>query len=561
MKMRLFAGVSTLIAVLFLITAVASYPQVRCDASDNNCRLRLANADISANPDNALYVLERARIFVQMKDYASALADFDRCLRMGWGQIPTEHGQAMTYKERGDMYFDRGEWDAAIGDYSRLIASGTYSEIYWKRGNAYLSKGDAQSALSDFAVTEKMMREKGEKIGSGFYFQRGLANFASKKWDETISDFTQSISLNPKEPAAFYNRAVAFQNKKDENSALIDLTQAVTVDPTYKDAFFERGRIYLGRESYDLAVADFSKYVALDNTEPAGYANRALAYGGKGDPDSAIADYSSALRIKPGYAFALERRAELYRKKKNYTSAIADYDQLAKTDPSSETPFTARATIYKEMGDLPAVEREYVRFIAANPLHGYHMRGHYYYGLKRYADAAADFSECYNRDKVYGDCLLDRAQTNVTAKNFEMALADIELAVQMKQSLDRANFLRAELYLGKKDYADAILIYEEFIKTNKTAYSPHTRKANALREQGEFSKSEAEYTIAIASGEKAAFTYYSRALLFITLKKKAEAIADLQKALELDPEYTDAKDELKRLEQTVTPGRPTKARL
>jgi len=131
----------------------------------------------------------------------------------------------------------------------------------------------------------------------------------------------------------------------------------------------------------------------------------------------------------------------------------------------------------------------------------------------------------------------------------------------MKQSLDRANFLRAELYLGKKDYADAILIYEEFIKTNKTAYSPHTRKANALREQGEFSKSEAEYTIAIASGEKAAFTYYSRALLFIKLKKKAEAIADLQKALELDPEYTDAKDELKRLEQTVTPGRPTKARL
>lgn len=561
MKIRRFAGVSTLVAAFFLASVVASYAQVRCDAADFSCRLRQANAEISANPDNALYVLGRARIYAQMKDYTSALADFDRCLRMGWGQLPTGHGQAMTFKERGDMNFDRGEWDAAISDYSRLIASGTYSEIYWKRGNAYLSKGDAQSALSDFAVTERMMREKGETIGAGFYFQRGLANFASKKWDETISDFTRSISLNPKEPAAYYNRAVAFQSKKDENSALTDFSQAVTVDPTYKDAFFERGRIYLGRETYDLAIADFSKYIALNSTEPAGYANRALAYYGKGDANSAIADYSSALGIKPGYVFALERRAELYRKKKNFTSAIADYDQLAKSDPSSETPFTARASIYQEMGDLPAVEREYALYIAANPLHGFHMRGHYYYGQKRYTDAAADFTECYKRDKVYGDCLLDRAQTNVTAKNFELALADIDESVKTKQSLDRANFIKADLYFGQKDFAQAILIYEELIKTNKSAYSPHTRKANALREQGEFSKSESEYTVAIASGERAAFTYFNRALLFIKINKKSEAIADLKKALELDPDYTDAKDELKRLDQTTTPGRPTKVGL
>lgn len=561
MKLRRFAGVSTLVAGLIAVSAMAGYAQVRCDTTDYSCRLRQANAEISANPDNALYVLGRARIYAQMKDYKSALADFDRCLSMGWGQIPTGHGHAMTYKDRGDMNFDRGEWDAAISDYSRLIASGTYSENYWKRGNAYLSKGDSQAALSDFNTTERMMREKGESIGSGFYFQRGLANFASKKWDETISDFTRSISLNPKEPAAFYNRAVAFQNKKDENSALTDLTQAVTVDPTYKDAFFERGGIYLGRESYDLAIADFSKYIALNSTEPAGYANRALAFDGKGDTDSAIADYSSGLRIKPGYVFALERRAELYRKKKNFTSAIADYDQLAKSDPSSDTPFTSRASIYKEMGDLPGVEREYVRFIAANPLHGYHMRGHYYYGQKRYADAAADFTECYSRDKVYGDCLLDRAQTNVTARNYDQALADIEESEKMKQSLDRANFIKADVYFGQKDFAHAILIYEELIKTNKSAYSPHTRKANALREQNEFAKSEAEYAVAVSSGERSAYTYYNRALLFIKINKKAEAKADLQKALELDPDHTDAKDELKRLDQPDTPRRPAKAGL
>lgn len=556
MRLQRSAG-TTLLAVAFLLsTSVAVFAQNNCGADDYNCRLRKANADIAAHPGNALYVLDRARIYVRMKDYASASVDFERCLSMGWGTLPEEHGHAMTYAARGDMNFDREEWDAAISDYSKLIAAGTYWEIYWKRGIAYLSKGDASSALADLNTTERMMREKAATISSGFYFQRGRAYFGLKNWDQTISDFTQSISLNAKEPAAYYNRALAFQGKKDENSALSDFTQAVTVDPNYEDAYFERGRIYIGRESYDLAIADYSKYIALNSTEPAGYANRALAYDRKGDTDSAIADYSSALRLKPDYTFALERRVELYKKKKNYTAAIADYDQLAKGDPASETPFTGRVSIYKEMGDKPMVEREYVRYIAANPLHGYHTRGHYYYSEKRYPDAAADFTECYNRDKVYGDCLLDRAQTNATAKNYDLAMADIDQSVKMNQSIDRANAIKCDIYVGQKRFAEAMAISEELIKNNKTGWSAHTRKANILREQGEFAKSEAEYTIAINSGEKYAYTYYNRALLFVKMNRKAEAIADLEKALELNPEYADPKDELKRLRANPNPKPP-----
>lgn len=535
--------------LLIVLSAAILAAQETCSKDDFNCYLRNANADIAKDPSYGLYVYVRAGIYGQMKNYTAALADYDRALSMSWGGWGTEHGRWMVYRARAEMNSARGEYDAAIRDYTSLIAMGPYSQDHWARGNAYLAKGDALSALNDYNTTERLMRDKGETVGYFFYFQRGRANFGLKKWDQAISDFTLSIGLNAKEPSAFYNRALAFINKEDQNSALADLSQTIIVDVNYAEAFFERGRIYLDRKSYDAAISDYTKYVALNSSEPAGYANRALAFEGKGDIDAAIADHSSALKITPDYKYSLENRARLYRQKKDFASAIADYDTLAKLDPSSPTPFTGRISVYKAAGDKSSVEREYVRFIAFNPLQGHHLRGHYYFNEERYTDAAADFTECFKLDKVFGDCLLDRAQTYSSAKSYDSALADIEASINLKQSVDRANAIKADVYLDQKRFDEALAICDALIKENKTGYSPHTRRANVFREQGEFAKAEAEYATAIAAGEQYSFTYYNRALLLIRMNKRPEATADLEKALELSPDDKNAKREIEKLKR------------
>ncbi|HBR57272.1 MAG TPA: hypothetical protein DEA22_07365 [Blastocatellia bacterium] len=548
------------LSLLIVFSAATLAAQETCVKDDFNCYLRNANADIAKDPTYGFYVYVRAGIYARMKNYAAALADYDLALSMSWGGWGMEHGRWMVYRARAEMNSARGEYDAAIRDYSSLIAMGGGSGDYWGRGNAYLNKGEPQSALNDYNTTERLMREKGETIGYGLYFQRGRANLGLKKWDQTISDFTLSIGLNAKESASYYNRALAFINKEDQNSALADLSQAIIVDVNNASAYFERGRIYLDRKSYESAIADYSKYIALNSSEPAGYANRALAFEGKGDIDAAIADHSSALKIMPGYKFSLGQRAWLHRKKKDFALAIADYDTLEKLDPSSETPFTSRINVYLDAGDKSSVEREYVRFLAFNPLHGHHLRGHFYFNEKRYSDAAADFTECYKLDKVFGDCLLDRAQTYSSAKNYDLALADIEASINMKQSVNRANMIKADVYLDQKRYADSLAICDDLIKNNVAGFSPRTRRANVFREQGEFAKAQAEYETAIASGEQYGYTYYNRALLLIKMNKRPEAIADLEKALEISPNYDEAKRDLEKLKSStpVTSNTPMK---
>lgn len=90
-------------------------------------------------------------------------------------------------------------------------------------------------------------------------------------------------------------------------------------------------------------------------------------------------------------------------------------------------------------------------------------------------------------------------------------------------------------------------IFDELITNNKTGYSTRTRRANVLREQGEFAKAQAEYDAAIAAGEKYSYTYYNRALLFEKMGQKDNAVADLKQAVELSPEYKDANDLLDKL--------------
>lgn len=53
---------------------------------------------------------------------------------------------------RGDVYFRKGEWRAAIEDYTAYLNAGygEFSELYLKRGTAYLKLGDAEKALADF---------------------------------------------------------------------------------------------------------------------------------------------------------------------------------------------------------------------------------------------------------------------------------------------------------------------------------------------------------------------------------------------------------------------------
>lgn len=105
------------------------------------------------------------------------------------------------------------------------------------------------------------------EIYSGFteaYINRGIAKAALGLYSEAISDFDQSILINPQNSFAFHNRATAKGALKRFEEAVIDYNRALFLNPDYILAYLGRGTT---REFLNLlsdAKQDYQKVLSLN---------------------------------------------------------------------------------------------------------------------------------------------------------------------------------------------------------------------------------------------------------------------------------------------------------
>ncbi len=76
---------------------------------------------------------------------------------------------------------------------------------------------------------------------------------------------------------AYYNRGFAHAQQSEDDLAVSDYTQSVNLDPTNFDVFNKRGFRYLDGGHYDLALADFDKAIALTPDQSDVHAGRGVA--------------------------------------------------------------------------------------------------------------------------------------------------------------------------------------------------------------------------------------------------------------------------------------------
>src|SRR6267142_634953 len=76
-------------------------------------------------------------------------------------------------------------------------------------------------------------------------FQMGLAALHQKNYDAAIQFFNAALTDNPKDVRALYNRAIAYESKKDYAKAIADFSKAIEVNPTYAPAYGGRGHVYV----------------------------------------------------------------------------------------------------------------------------------------------------------------------------------------------------------------------------------------------------------------------------------------------------------------------------
>jgi tetratricopeptide (TPR) repeat protein len=196
--------------------------------------LEAFNSVAAALPQYARVHALIANVNVLKKDYARAIAEYNRAVELN-------PGAAGLYHDRGITFATRGEYDQALADLSRALEiDPLYKMAYFYRGNAYADTQRVDEAIADY---RKVIEIDPQFINA--YLNRGSLLFSEKeKPQEALADFSAVISIDSKNSDAFYNRGVVYASLSDFEKAIGDFTIAYLLDPRNSDAYFAKARVF-----------------------------------------------------------------------------------------------------------------------------------------------------------------------------------------------------------------------------------------------------------------------------------------------------------------------------
>ena len=221
------------------------------------------------------------------------------------GALSTEAAQAPHAQGYEAFYrkcYDNADSDQVIVSCTAVISrglvdNGDLAAAYKNRGNAYDDKGQYDQALMDFDRAVATNPQDAEAFNS-----RGTTYIALERYELAVGDFDQAVRLNPASPVALGNRCFAKAVLGELEQALTDCNEALHIKPKYPGAYASRALAYLKLKRYDDAISDYTSQLRARPDDPYALFGRGMARYMKGDVRAGDNDIVASQSIKPDIA-------------------------------------------------------------------------------------------------------------------------------------------------------------------------------------------------------------------------------------------------------------------
>ena len=144
--------------------------------------------------------------------------------------------------------------------------------------------------------------------------------------------------------------------------------------------------------------------------------------------------------------------------------------------------------------------------------------------------------------------LLEKADEEMQKGDLQKALA-IYSEANIKAPNNQDTLFKMGYVLAQQDRdEEAIEYYKEALEIDKNNTSIHQAMASLYRKMGEFSSARNHLNASLAIDDENAITYYNYGNLLVDMKHIDEAKEMYKKALALDVDFKEAKEELEKLQ-------------
>lgn len=347
----------------------------------------------------------------------------------------------------------------------------------------------------------------------------------------------------------YYNlhRAIELlKNEENEREAFEYLNKQLEETPYNADALLLRAILYGRQAEYDNALSNVNlaiKHYKKDCIflQMLFYQVRAQTYVSIERYDKALADYETAYRVARKKSpekipDILNDRAEIYYKRNDYDRADADFHLTLKYDETNQAALLGLArNRMKQMEYSEALKlvNQCEKIDAKNELIYRHRMNIY--------DKMGKIDEAIDDAITYFDQSDDpdiESILSIVRKHLHYAHTKVDTKINNEKD-DRAwKMLKAVFYEQEKDYARAIVEYNNIEKEYGVFAALYYYRSGCYDEIGDSEKAIADITKYIEIGnEKDFYAVCKRADMYRNGGRYAEAIADYTNALKINSAY------------------------
>ena len=249
----------------------------------------------------------------------------------------------------------------------------------------------------------------------------------------------------------------------------------------------------------------------------------------KGDVDGALKEYKEANKVFKKLSPIMYNRGVIRQKMKDFSGAIEDYNFVVKYHPNHKASYIKRVEIRDRLGEFDLVIedlQEIIKLDINNRSFYYKLAG-IYLVKGDFAEAIKDYKNALSKDPRNPDKILTKSLNFIAKGKIKLALRELDFVL-----------VRLEKIINKfrSAHLDKKISEVEFVqKLNIPLYNLYTTRADVLRKNGIYDKSESDYSKAIHFNVKHDnMLYLNRAFVLTCLNRIEEAIQDYTCILEHD---------------------------
>ncbi|NOR87790.1 MAG: tetratricopeptide repeat protein [Bacteroidales bacterium] len=340
-----------------------------------------------------------------------------------------------------------------------VIVSSSFSQVNTRRflamGRTDLFNDNYTESIKNLTIAIKAAPDKFEP-----YFFRGLAKYSLGDYDGAISDFSESIEINPYFSYNYQYRGICKSQLHRYYDALKDFADAIHRGPNNADVYVNRGTTKLQLDMYEQSIHDFDTAIILDKKNELAFLNKGLALYKLSRMEEALDEINKAIRINYLNKLAYQRRGMLKFEMEKYADAIFDFELAMKLDNEDPLLYFFRGLSRYNMGDTLGTYSDYAKVLKLDPNNAltYYNRAILKTEQKKYKSALRDLNKVVqiNKGNIYG--WYNRGVVKFLSKNYRGAEKDftkaIELFPDFAQAYLNRSGVRRELKDDKGAYTD-----------------------------------------------------------------------------------------------------------